>query len=264
MHLNWDGHHGAVSGALNTTAATLTTGWAGHMAGLSPAWAVLAAGAGAAGTHVAGMRKRVTGATLGLRAAAWLGVGGWCSWAVAEGPWTRTAVEALAVGAIGLGTAMAGAHHIEERKAEEQAKAEAAANLASLDGKRRKIAEEWQERIAKVCTGSTVQITGVEEWDSGGGFTLDGDCLHGTKWRDLKAYEDALAAEAQLPEGCGVEVKKGAHRGAVLMTWPPSTPSSTTAPTRRTTRRCPSTTPCRRACSATAPRPRSRSGNSPA
>ena len=217
MHLDWDGRHGAVSGALNTTAATLTTGWAGHMAGLSPAWAVLAAGAGAAGTHVAGMRKRVTGATLGLRAAAWLGVGGWCSWAVAEGPWTRTAIEALAAGAIGLGTAMAGAHHIEEKKAEEKALSEAAAKVADLDGKRREIAEEWQQRIATVCTGVTVQIVAVEDFPSGAGFTLDGNCLHGSKWRDLKAFEDALAAEAQLPEGCGVEVKKGRHRGAVLI-----------------------------------------------
>lgn len=217
MDLDWDAKHGAVTGSLNTAGAALALASIEHVAHL-PLWSATAvAGAGLVGTHLAGVRKKVTGATLALRAASWMAVGGWCSWAAVEGPWTRDVLVALAAGAVGLGGAMAGAHHVEEKKAEEQAKAEAAANLASLDGKRRKVAEEWQERIAKVCTGSTVQITGVEEWPSGGGFTLDGNCLHGTKWRDLKTHEDALAAEAQLPEGCGVEVKKGAHRGAVLM-----------------------------------------------
>lgn len=217
MHFDLDGRHGPVTGAISAATTCMSSAYIAEVAHLSPGWPGAVAAAGLVGTHITGVRRKVSGATLGLRAASWIATGGWCAWAAVEGPWTRNVLAALAVGAVGLGSAMAGAHHVEEKKAEEQAAAEKAANFANLDSKRREIAEEWQQRIALVCTGTTVQITGVEDFASGGGFTLDGDCLHGTKWRDLKNYEDALAAEARLPEGCGVEVKKGAHRGAVLI-----------------------------------------------
>lgn len=217
VHFDIDGRHGTVTGPVMAGVTSLSSAWALDVYHVNPLWGLGVAGAGLIGTHVAGVRKQVTAATLGLRAATWIAAGGWCSWAAVEGPWTGNALLALAAGAIGMGSAMAGAHHVEEKKAEEKALAEAEAKVAGLDGKRRRTAEEWQQRIALVCTGATVQITGVEDFASGGGFTLDGNCLHGTKWRDLKTYEDALAAEAQLPEGCGVEVKKGAHRGAVLI-----------------------------------------------
>lgn len=218
MKLDWDTGHGPVTGPLNTAGAALATSWAGHVAAMPYSWAAMAAGAGWLGTHIAGLRKGVTGATLALRAAAWLGVGGWCSWAIANGPWSQWSIGAVAAGALGLGGAMAGAHHVEKRKAEETARAEAAVQRASLNGQLGAIAAEWEQRIARVCSGAVVQIVGVERWESGGGFTLDGECgPGGTKWRDLAAYQDALAADAKLPEGCGVEAKKGAHRGAVLI-----------------------------------------------
>lgn len=217
MDLDWDAKHGAVTGAFNTATAVLAAASAQHVWHL-PMWSGAAvAGAGMLGTHMAGVRKKVADATLALRAATWMAAGGWCSWAAVEGPWTRDVLVALAAGALGLGGALAGAHHVEAKHAEEQAAAEAAVKRASMDHKRQKIADEWDLRLATVCTGSVVHVVGVEEWASGGGYTLDGECLGGTKWRDLKAYEDALAAEARLPEGCGVEVKAGAHRGAVLI-----------------------------------------------
>lgn len=217
MHLDLDGRHGPVTGALSAATTCMSSAYIAEVAHLSPGWPGAVALAGLVGTHITGVRRKVSATTLGLRAASWIATGGWCAWASTEGPWTRNVLAALAVGAVGLGCAMAGAHHVEEKKAEEKAVAAAVQRLASLDGERQRIAEEWQQRIALVCTSATVQITGVEKWASGGGFTLDGNCLHGTKWRDLKLFEDALAAEAQLPEGCGVEVKPGAHRGAVLM-----------------------------------------------
>lgn len=217
MNLDWDAKHGAVSGALNTAGAALAVASLEHVGHLPPWSAAAVAGAGLIGTHAAGLRKKVAGATLGLRAATWMAAGAWCSWAAVEGPWTRDVLVALAAGALGLGGAMAGAHHVEEKKAVEQAAADAAVKRASMDWKRQQIADEWDKRLVTVCTGSVVHVVGVEMWDSGGGYTLDGECLGGAKWRDFKVYEDALAAEARLPEGCGVEVKPGAHRGAVLI-----------------------------------------------
>jgi hypothetical protein len=215
---DWDAKHGPVTGPINTGLAALAVGYAGHTLAMPWEWAALTAAAGAAGSHLAGRRRKVTSATLALRAAGWLGAGGWCSWAIANGPWTQTGIGSLLVGALGLGAAMAGAHHVEEKAEEQRVEQEAAARRATLDGKRRKIADEWEDRITRVCAGTVVQIIGVEVWESGSGFSLDGECgAGGTRWKDIAAYKDQLASDAKLPEGCGVEVGPGAHRGAVLI-----------------------------------------------
>lgn len=218
MKLDWDAKHGPVTGPINTGLATLAVGYGGHTAGMPWEWAALTAGAGLLGTHIAGRRHKVTTATLALRAAGWLAAGGWCSWAIVEGPWSQTALGALLAGVLGLGAAMAGAHHVEEKAEEKRVEQEAAARRATLDGKRQKIADEWEDRIVRVCHGTVVTIVGVEVWESGGGFSLDGECgAGGTRWKDLAVCKEQLAADARLPEGCGVEVEAGAHRGAVLI-----------------------------------------------
>ncbi|MCM1943156.1 hypothetical protein NC239_33635 [Streptomyces sp. G3] len=218
MKLDWDAKHGPVTGPINTGLATLAVGYGGHTAGMPWEWAALTAGAGLIGTHIAGRRHKVTSATLALRAAGWLAAGGWCSWAIVEGPWTSTTLGALLAGVLGLGAAMAGAHHVEEKAEAQRVEQEAAARRATLDGKRQKIADEWEDRIVRVCHGTVVTIVGVEVWESGGGFSLDGECgAGGTRWKDIAVCKEQLAADARLPEGCGVEVEAGAHRGAVLI-----------------------------------------------
>lgn len=218
MKLDWDGKHGPITGPINTGMAALAVGYAGHEFGMPWEWAALTASAGLVGTHIAGRRHQVTTATLALRAAGWLGAGGWCSWAIANGPWTQAGIGSLLAGALGLGAAMAGAHHVEQKAEAQRAEQEAAARRATLDGKRQKIADEWEDRIVRVCADAVVTIVGVEVWESGGGFTLDGECgAGGTRWKDIALYRDQLASDAKLPEGCGVEVGPGAHRGAVLI-----------------------------------------------
>ncbi|MFC8423963.1 hypothetical protein ACFUN7_24310 [Streptomyces sp. NPDC057236] len=218
MKLDWDAKHGPVTGPINTGLAALAVGYGGHTLGMPWEWAALTAATGLAGSHIAGRRHQVTRSTLALRAAGWLGAGGWCSWAIANGPWTQAGIGSLLAGALGLGAAMAGAHHVERKAEEQRVEQEAAARRATLDGKRRAIADEWEDRIVRVCAGAVVQIVGVEVWASGGGFSLDGECgAGGTRWKDIAVYKDQLASDARLPEGCGVEVTAGAHRGAVLL-----------------------------------------------
>lgn len=226
MKLDWDAKHGAITGPINTGVAALAVGYAGHTLAMPWEWAALTAGAGLVGSHIAGRRHQVTSATLALRAAGWLGAGGWCSWAIASaaGPWTQWGLGGLLAGVVGLGAAMAGAHHVEVKAEEARVEKEAAARRATLDGKRRAIADEWEDRIVRVCHGVTLEIVGVEPWTdetgkpTGGGFTLDANFgPGGNTWKNLKAFEDGLASDAQLPEGCGVEVKPGANRGAVLI-----------------------------------------------
>lgn len=217
VKLDWDAGHGPVSGPVNCALTALTVGWAGNVYGMPPMWAAGAAGCGWLGTHIAGVRKQVTGTTLLMRAAAWLGVGGWCSYAIAASPWTHWSLGTLAAGALGLGTGMVGAHHVEEKAAEKKAAADVAAKRASLDAQREGIAKEWEERITRICNGAVVHVAGVELWDSDGGFTLDVECSGGTRWKDINACSDTLAADAKLPEGCGVEAGPGTHRGAALV-----------------------------------------------
>jgi hypothetical protein len=217
VHIDWDGGHGPVTGPINAAGATLAAAWLGHVAHLPPELAAATAGLGMAGTAVAGVRRHFPPLTLGLHAAAWLGAGAWSVWAVADSPWHATTLGAIVAGAVGLGTALVGAHKAGDRKAVQQAAAAEQVERASMDHLLRKVADEWDDRLARVCTSSTVKVVAVEHWDSGGGMTLGGECLGGTKWKDIKNYEDALAADAKLPEGCGVEVKAGTHRGAILI-----------------------------------------------
>jgi hypothetical protein len=216
VHIDWDRGHGPASGPFSAGITALSVSWLGHVAHLPPGWAVAAAGAGLLGTAVAGVRKGWPGLTLALHAATWLAAGAWGAWAIGSGPWHPPVLAVLAAGAVGLGISLVGAHKAEKLQAVQQAAVEAAVERASMDWQRQKLADEWDARLALVCSGATVKIVGVEHWESGGGYTLDGECLGGTKWRDLTNYGDALAAEAKLPEGCGVEVRAGAHRGAVL------------------------------------------------
>ena len=217
VKLDWDAGHGPVSGPSNAAVGTLAASFAGHAAHMPPSWAGVAAGAGWVGTYIAGRRRKVSGAHQTLRAAAWLAAGSWCSLTLEHGPWTQWGIGSLIAGAVGLGCAMAGAHHHDEKVAEETARAEAAERRATLAGKAKQIAAEWEDRIARVCHAG-VQIVNVEQWETGNGYTLDGECgPGGTKWKDLAAFADALAADAKLPEGCGVEAGPGTHRGAFLI-----------------------------------------------
>lgn len=217
MRLDWDAGHGPVTGPINAATGTLAAAWAGHAAHMPPSWAAAAAAAGTAGTYIAGRHRKASGAHQALRAAAWLAAGGWCAAALADGPWTQWGIGTLIAGAVGLGTAMAGARHHDVKEAEQQAITEAAERRATLEGKAKQLAAEWEDRIARVCHAA-VQIVGIEQWETGNGYTLDGECgPGGTKWKDLAAYADALAADAKLPEGCGVEAGPGVHRGAFLL-----------------------------------------------
>lgn len=218
MKLDWDRGHGPVTGPINAAAATLTTTWAGHVTDMPWQAAALATGSGLLGTHIAGLRTGATRTTLAMRAAGWLGVGGWSSWALIHGPWSQWSITTLIAGAIGLGAAMTGARHAETRAEAQREETARRENAANLDAKRRTIATEWEQRIARVAH-EPVQVVGVEFLDSDAGYIIDGETgPGGGNWKTLKRTEDALAADAKLPEGCGVEIGPGAHRGAFIAT----------------------------------------------
>ncbi|WP_124282336.1 hypothetical protein [Streptomyces sp. ADI97-07] len=217
IQIDWDRGHGVFTGPISAAGTALAATYTAHTAAMPPWWAVAAAAGGMLGSHLAGVRSGATRGALILRASAWAGVGTWCSWALAVGPWSAECLGALAIGAGTLSAAMSGvraaqhaadAHQVVEQLAEER---------AHLARAHRALAEEWIGRIARVCGIEGVQIVGVEMWEHGNGFTLDGVLPPGGyTWRHLQTAQNGLAGDARLPNGCGVEITEGADRGSFL------------------------------------------------
>lgn len=218
MKVDWDAGHGPVTGPLNVAGGALAATWAGHTAHMPPLWAAGIAGAGLLGHHLAGVRHRISGTSLAMRAATWTGAGAWCSYALATSPWTASSLGALAAGTIGLGAVWSGDLRAGRKEAAKQAAQQADEQRTQTAKAISALAAEWANRITRVCGIPAVTVIGIEQWDTGSGFTLDIEpAAGGTTWRQLKHFEDRLAADAKLPEGCGVEIKAGANRGAVLV-----------------------------------------------
>lgn len=217
MHIDWDSGHGPFTAPISATSSMLAASYAGYAAHLSPGWAAAAAGAGLAGSHIAGRQSGGGRASLALRAAAWVGAGTWCSWALTVGPWTTQCLAALAAGGIGFGAALAGDRAARRRADNRRAAEQDAADRALVTGRHRKIAADWSARLSRVSGIDGVQVVGVELWEHGGGMTLEARLPEGGyTWRNLQHCADGLAGDARLPHGCTVEITEGADRGSFL------------------------------------------------
>ncbi|MUN41442.1 FtsK/SpoIIIE domain-containing protein [Actinomadura litoris] len=243
--VDWRWRHGTVSGPLHATIALATAYEVGTLPVLdvSPEW-VLIGGATAAG--VTSWRAAHDGRSwlgLGYRIAGISGSTLWLAQAVTTG-WTATLGWTLAAGAV---TAAGLARPIRARDrvvAERHAAQEAAASVAAVDAAEQErltgIAGEWVTRIERVTqivlrpldprTGKRppVQqvVVAVEHWmfpGPGGverctGYTLELVLpTTGVTWQTLSNYQDNLAAAADLPQGCGVEIGPGRSRRRALI-----------------------------------------------
>ncbi|MCX4606969.1 hypothetical protein [Streptomyces mirabilis] len=217
MQIDWESGHGPFTAPLSAAGSALAAAYAANAAGAAPWWGAAVAGAGLAGSHIAGRLDGASRGSLVLRAAAWVGAGAWCSWALVDGPWTMQCIGALVSGGVALGAAMTGERAARKRAAERLA-AEAAAEERSLvAGRYRALAAEWSARFSRVAGIDGVQVVGVEMWARGGGFTLEGRFPEGGyTWRDMQRCADGLAGDARLPNGCTVEITEGVDRGSFL------------------------------------------------
>lgn len=217
MQIDWERGHGPFTAPISAAGSALAVSYAAAAAGVAPWWGAAVAGAGLVGSHIAGRRAEAGRGDLVLRAAAWLGAGGWCSWAMAVGPWSAERLATLGAGALALGTAMAGTRTAQRRRDAERTAERAAEAHSLLQSRYRALAGEWSARFSRVSGIDDVQVVGVEMWETGGGFTLEGRLpLGGYTWRDMQRVQDGLAGDARLPNGCTVEITEGADRGAFL------------------------------------------------
>ncbi|MFE1976623.1 P-loop NTPase family protein [Streptomyces hygroscopicus] len=212
MRVDWRAGHGVLSGTVNATAGTLVTTSLAYSAGMPAGWSLAAGAAGAVGTLVAGLRKRLTRATLGFRSACWMAAGTWSSWALSNGgPTTLPAIGTLAVAGITAGTMAVGFAAHEETE-------QARRTLLMSIGTRRALAAEWIDRIARVCRVEGATIPGIEHWPSGMGYTVEVELPEGgTTRRAIADRADALASDLDLPHGCGLQVMPGVSRRRVLI-----------------------------------------------
>ncbi|MFJ1707855.1 hypothetical protein [Kitasatospora sp. NPDC088346] len=211
VRIDWKAGHGILSGTVNGTCGALTTASLGHVTGMPAGWALAAGAAGAVGTLAAGMRRRLTGATLTFRGACWLTAGGWSSWAIAHGgPWTWPHLGSLAAAGIAVGTLARGF------AAHEEIEQESRRHLL-LIGARRQMGAEWTARIKRVC-GVDVVVLGIEHWPSGAGYTVEVELPEGgTTRRTITDRAEGLGTDLDLPEGCGLATMPGISRRRVLI-----------------------------------------------
>ncbi|RKN43106.1 hypothetical protein D7294_11465 [Streptomyces hoynatensis] len=85
-------------------------------------------------------------------------------------------------------------------------------------GTRRQMAADWIDRIARVCRIDGVEVVGIEHWPTGCGYTLEVKLPAGGVTRKAIAERGpALAADLDLPTGCGISVHDGLSRRLVLI-----------------------------------------------
>lgn len=195
----------AVQGALGLAALAV----AGEIIGLEAWWATAAAGvgtlctlAGGAGTHPG---------ALWYRLGCWAGAGGWLTWAIADGVWDRARLATLGVGA--LAAALLAPLSKKTMPAPAPGRLGAGPGAGALVPRRHTaLAADWETRIHRVVK-IRVQITDVREWPTKAGVSLLVLLpLGGVTAQRIADASAALASDAALPNGCGVEVTGGPNR----------------------------------------------------
>ncbi|MEU5869584.1 hypothetical protein ABZ815_51065 [Nonomuraea sp. NPDC047529] len=201
----------AVAATTQGALALAAVAVAGDLASVEPLWGGAATAAGAVAIVVRSAHLAHPPAGLLYRLTCWLGAGSWLTYTLAAGLWSQGVWATLGVGALTAGI-LAPVGRTAPRKARGQA-----AGRALVLGRAAKVGEEWEHRIQRVCR-MRVQVTNVVTWPTRCGFDVHVDLPGaGATRTQLAVACDALATDARLPQGCGVEVTPGAHRGAVVL-----------------------------------------------
>lgn len=158
--------------------------------------------------------ERVTAAL-----ARWAAAGGWMAWALAGDPWTVLGVGSLVSGSV-LGASLG---PWLKRRAKAPARERTPGGIV-LGSTARENAE-WQARITErggQPFGGTV-VEAVTRWDNGSGVDVR-VCLPraGATVDQLRHLAPGLAADANLPHGCSIEViePQGEGQRTVIMRVP--------------------------------------------
>lgn len=202
---------GTVSATVQGTLALAAAATVGEWSALSPIWGGAATAAAALGTVLVGAHHNLAPAALLYRLGCWVGAGAWWTYTLATTPWSQEAWASLGVGALAAGmTASLG------RATTRPATARTSSGALVLRSTAR-LGIEWEARIQRVCR-IAVTVTDVTVWTTHTGYDVHLDLPGGGSTpAQIAGAADALATDARLLDGCGVEVGPGAHRGAVIL-----------------------------------------------
>ncbi|MGV2914713.1 hypothetical protein [Streptomyces alfalfae] len=167
------------------------------------------AGVGAVCTGAAVIYEKARGSwarVTATRAAGWLGMTGWTSYALAAGPTLLTMCFGGAVWAASAATNIG-----MDRWGENMAAAETELDKRLEDGKAIKAAQEgWAKLLYDICgIEDAVADPVVDRWRSGAGYTVKITLPAHLSVDALRGYEAALAGSLHLPKGGGVSFNAG-------------------------------------------------------
>lgn len=222
----WSHDQGPFLGAVNAASAALAVASVGSLPEVAlVAGAPLAVGAIGA---TASFTRTATSGKLWLprlyRPARWIGYTGWCSWALASGgPWDLGLMTALGVGTIAAALLQPASKSF-EIAAEDRATAEERIKM------RAGLAGEWEARINRICRipRPGVRVTDIAEWmmpdphnpgqkrQTGMSIVLELPA-GSSSWKTIRQKAEDLAADADLPDACGIEVASHGSRRRVLL-----------------------------------------------
>jgi S-DNA-T family DNA segregation ATPase FtsK/SpoIIIE len=224
----WSHRQGPILGAANAASAALAVASVGSLPEVGLDWWWPAA-ATAVGATAAFTRASSTGGpwiSRLYRAGRWAGYGGWCAHTLAAGgPWDIGALGALGAGAVAAAVLAPASRSFEIAAADRQAAEERIRVRAGIAG-------VWEARINKICKISRpgVRVTDIAEWKMDDpadpdapklitGMSIVVEIPQGkASWRTIAMHAESLAADADLPDECGIEVSSyGSRRKALLM-----------------------------------------------
>lgn len=215
------GRFGPLTGPLNAASAAFATASLGHLVYLSPWWAAGVAVAGGLLHEAEAYRRRLPLFTLAHRAAMWAATGVWTWFGLAQGPYSVPLIASLVAGTgVAIVSAQAAAIHTQTLAEQE----------ARRDRVRRRlgVCEDWEDRLERVCNIVGARAEALEDWVNPdphrpGKTRKTGYSLQvllppgGKRWTDIKSRTLELAADADLDEGCGVQVRKGKSARRVIL-----------------------------------------------
>jgi hypothetical protein len=191
---------GAASATAQGALALAAVAVLGEATALSPLWGAAATVAGGLGSVLVSAHRAHPPVALLYRLCCWLGAGSWLTYTLATTLWSQGAWAALGIGALTAGvTAPLG--RARKNKTGHQV------GRALVLGRTAKIGAEWEARIRRVCRVAAT-VSDVRPWDNGAGYDVHLTLPPGgVTRRDLAARAEALATDADLPEGCSVEAR---------------------------------------------------------
>jgi hypothetical protein len=228
--IDWAGPHGTAWGTVNGILTPITVTWVGHLGErywLVPVATMVLATAtvtvlGVVATLArAALRKtRTPGVTVIYRVLCWTVAGGWSTHMVHTSTWTLRwwlgNVAALAVAGVVAGL-LVGLAKDEPPSASADPAVISETPSVNAQQRRDSLAVEWEGRLRRVCDVEAT-VPNIEDWPRNNGYTVEAVVGEGgASWRTLAARSDDLAADLDLPRGCGVSVSMGVSRRAALI-----------------------------------------------